>query len=322
MNKGEFKDFYQTTIFDFINNYPPFRIIELFGGIGACTAALKKLNLNLELVDYVEIDKFAVASFNAINETNFKPQDITKWDKNFFENIDLIIGGFPCQDISLAGLQKGIIKGETRSGLMYEMMRIIEKIKPKYVVAENVKNILSKKHRHNFDNYLKKMEELGYKNYYQVLNAKDFGIPQNRERLFCVSILGDHSSFNFPKKYQLKLKLNDFLENEVDQKYYLTSEQVAKIKSSSYNLNRLRIQKKDFCYTLCAHDSIGPKCVKFGNSYRKLTPKECWRLMGFKDEDFEKASKVNSNSQLYKQAGNSIVVNVLEVIFKELFKGE
>lgn len=206
--------------------------------------------------------------------------------------------------------------------IMYENIRIIEKLKPKYVIWENVKNLLSKKHIHNFNAYLEAMEQLGYNNFYQVLNSKDYGIPQNRERLFCVSVLGEYSSFCFPSPIQLQLKLKDMLDYEVDKKYYLTAEQVDRIKLSSYDQNKRRIQEKDYCDTLCAHDSIGPKCVKFGNSYRKLIPKECWRLMGFSDKDFEKAAKVNSDFQLYKQAGNSIVVNVLMAIFNNLLKGK
>ena len=303
-------------------NNSKLKLLELFGGIGACTAALKRLGIDFEVADYVEIDKYAVASYNAINETNFVPQDITKWDK--YIEVDWIMSGSPCQDFSLAGIGKGGDKGSgTKSSLMYENIRIIEKLNPKYVIWENVKNLLSKKHIHNFNAYLEAMEELGYYSYYQVLNSKDYGIPQNRERVFTISIRKDiNNLFTFPPKQELKLKLKDLLDYEVDKKYYLTAEQVDRIKLSSYAQNKRRIQEKDYCDTLCAHDSIGPKCVKFGNSYRNLIPKECWRLMGFNDEDFEKAAKVNSNTQLYKQAGNSIVVNVLECIFKNLFRKE
>lgn len=129
-------------------------------------------------------------------------------------------------------------------------------------------------------------------------------------------------NFQFPPKEELKLRIKDMLEPEVDKKYYLTAEQVAKIYSSSYIQNRRKIQENDFCYTLCARDWRDPKCVKVGNLNRKLTAREYWRLMGFSDEDFEKAAKVNSNSQLYKQAGNSIVVNVLMAIFNNLLKGK
>lgn len=299
-------------------NNSKLKLLELFGGIGACTAALKRLDVDFEVVDYVEIDKYAVASFNAINQTNFVPQDIRKWDKDI--EINLIMHGSPCQDFSLAGLNRGGDRGSgTISSLMYETIRIVEKLKPEYVIWENVKNLLSKKHIHNFNAYLESMEELGYYSYYQILNAKDYGIPQNRERVFTISIRKDiNNLFTFPSKQELKLKLKDLLDYEVDKKYYLTAEQVDRIKLSSYYQNRRRIQEKDYCDTLCAHDSIGPKCVKFGNSYRNLIPKEYWRLMGFSDKDFEKAAKVNSKTQLYKQVGNSIVVNVLMAIFKNL----
>ena len=254
------------------------KILELFGGIGACSKALERIGINYEIADYVEIDKYAVKSFNAIHDTNFEPQDICKWDKNI--ECDLIMHGSPCQDFSLAGKQAGGDEGSgTRSSLMYETIRIVEKLKPKYVIWENVKNVISKKHRHNFDNYLNKMEELGYTNYYQVLNAKDYGIPQNRERVFTISILGNKDydfpsgekcdnminrkyglynqvtrwgiydknglaptitasmgmggghvpmieNFEFPLKQELKLKLKDMLEDNVDEKYYLSDKMV------------------------------------------------------------------------------------------------
>lgn len=334
------------------------KVLELFGGIGACSKALERLGIDYEIADYVEIDKYAVKSFNAIHNTNFEPQDITTWDKNI--EVDLIMHGSPCQDFSLAGKQAGGDKDSgTRSSLMYETIRIVEKLKPKYVIWENVKNLLSKKHIHNFNAYLETMEQLGYTNYYQVLNAKDYGIPQNRERVFTISILKEnpmiigslqaHASkridgicptltnamgmgggqtpviieniqrFEFPPKQELKLKLKDMLEEEVDEKYYLSDVQIKRIQTTTYNVGKTRIQKKEWCDTLCARDWKDPKCVEV-NRIRKLTPKECWRLMGFDDVDFEKASKVNSNTQLYKQAGNSIVVNVLEAILTNLLK--
>lgn len=206
------------------------KILELFGGIGACSKALERIGIDYEIADYVEIDKYAVKSFNAMHDTNFEPQDICKWDKNI--ECDLIMHGSPCQDFSLAGKQAGGDEGSgTRSSLMYETLRIVEKLKPKYVIWENVKNVISKKHRHNFDNYLNKMEELGYKNYYQVLNAKDYGIPQNRERVFTISILGNEN-FEFPPKQELKLKLKDMLEDNVDEKYYLSDKMISYISAT------------------------------------------------------------------------------------------
>lgn len=357
-----------------------FKILELFGGIGACSSALTKLGIKYEIADYVEIDKYAVKSYNAIHGTNFEPQDITQWDKNI--ELDLIMHGSPCQDFSLAGKQAGGDKDSgTRSSLMYETIRIVEKLKPKYVIWENVKNLLSKKHRHNFDAYLETMKQLGYTNYYQILNAKDYGIPQNRERIFTVSIRSDiDTGFMFPEKQELKLKLKDMLEDKVDEKYYLSESKIRKIANwKAYQKPFEKVQgKNNIVPTLTARGAgeehsgmitysenledttnLQEECLKIGlfddtssnnfakgkrdygyrNEYgtlkcnpkysiykntdlriRKLTPKECWRLMGFDDEDFEKTSQINSNTQLYKQAGNSIVVNVLIAIFKELIK--
>lgn len=244
------------------------RVLELFAGIGACSKALERLNIPHEIVDAVEIDKYAIKSFNAIHGTNFEAQDIIKWDKDI--EVDLLCHGSPCQSFSLAGLQHGGDKGSgTRSSLMWETVRIVEKLKPKYILWENVKNLLSKKHRHNFDAYLETMEQLGYKNYYQVLNAKDYGTPQNRERerVFTISIRDDvEMDFTFPEKQPLKLKLKDMLEDNVDEKYYLSDGQISRIKASSFNQANTRVQKKEYCDTLCARDWKDPKCVEVKNN--------------------------------------------------------
>ena len=444
------------------------KILELFGGIGACSKAFEKLGIPYEIVDYVEIDKHAVDSFNAIHNTNYQPQNITEWNKDI--DVDLIMHGSPCQDFSLAGKQAGGDKDSgTRSSLMYETIRIVEKLKPKIVIWENVKNLISKKHKHNFDAYIDTMKELGYISYYQVLNAKDYGIPQNRERVFTVSILDNHTEkdekislivkdFKFPEKKELKLKLKDMLEDSVDESFYLTEDKIEKIShwnayqkpfkkvngnnsivptitargagenhsgmitysdrleettnlqeeclhiknatkkgyleaydgdgidiSSRMQYHRGNVQKdsiqtldctggeghgvvvknlkQKLCDQLIETNQVSEgdvikhsytqqildgkkKCVEKSDGImitlttrgdcvgtavkdksnnlriRKLTPKECWRLMGFEDEDYERASKVNTKSQLYKQAGNSIVVNVLEEIIKQLIERE
>lgn len=197
------------------------KVLELFGGIGACSKALQRLGMDYEIVDYVEIDKYAVKSFNAIHNTSFEPQDICEWDKDI--DVDLIMHGSPCQDFSVAGKNAGGDFGSgTRSSLMYETIRIVKKLKPKYVIWENVKNLISKKHRHNFEEYLNQMFLLGYNSYYQVLNSKDYGIPQNRERIFTISILKEFDEgYKFPPKQELTLKLKDMLETKVDEKYYI-----------------------------------------------------------------------------------------------------
>ena len=354
------------------------RVLELFAGIGACSKALTRLGIEHEIVDAVEIDKYAIASFNAIHDTNFGPQDICEWDKDI--ECDLIIHGSPCQDFSVAGKNAGGDEGSgTRSSLLYESLRIIEKLKPKYVIWENVKNLIGKKHRHNWEAYAKRMEEMGYTNYCQVLNAKDYGVPQNRERVFTVSIREREREYKWPTPIPLERRLKDMLEEEVDERYYLSKDRLDVIykweKRQKENGRGFRFEIKDgndigravttsgdrpcstnyvavktanrqgydlatdgdgvdlaypdsktrrgrvghgVAKTLPTSDSQG---VLDGMRIRKLTPKECWRLMGFDDEDFEKAAKVNSNTQLYKQAGNSIVVNVLEEILKELLDG-
>ena len=235
------------------------KVLELFGGIGACSKALERLGIDIEIVDYVEIDKYAVTSFNAIHNTNFEPQDIRNWDKDI--EVDLIMHGSPCQDFSIAGNQAGGDKGSgTRSSLMYETIRIVGKLKPKFVVWENVRNLLSAKHRHNFDAYLQSMESLDYKNYYEVLNAKDYGIPQNRERVFTISIKNDiEKEFIFPQKQELKIKLKDLLEDEVDNKFYLSD------KAFQYALNTDFEQCK--LKNRLPKDGICPKCIQVAQMY-------------------------------------------------------
>lgn len=320
------------------------KVNELFTGIGAFRKALINLGIEHEIVGISEIDKYAIQSYTAMYGDTHNYGDISKVEK--LDYADLWTYGFPCQDISLAGYKKGIVKGETRSGLLYEVERLLLKSKadnelPKYLIMENVKNLVGKQFKADFDRWLSFLESLGYTNYWQVLNAKDYGIPQSRERVFCVSILGDEP-YKFPAKQELTLTLKDMLEDDVDIKYYLTQEQVNKIKFNTFNSYSTRIQYKDYVDTLMARDYKGAKCIPIDKCnipndvrinlqafvlsnntlIRKLTPREYWRLTGFTDSDFDKASKVCSNSQLYKQAGNSIVVQVLERILENLIGGE
>jgi len=243
------------------------KVLELFAGIGACSKALEYGGEEYEIVDAVEIDKYAISSFNAIHGTEFKVQDITEWDKDV--EVDLIMHGSPCQDFSVAGKQAGgDIGSGTRSSLMYETIRIVGKIRPRYVIWENVKNILSKKHRHNFDSYLDTMKALGYRNYYEVLNAKDYGVPQNRERVFTISIRNDvEGEFEFPEKEELKIRLKDVLEEEVEGKYYLDDKQLKRLKTTNYERGKFENRVKDengIMSTLCARDYKDPQCVQVG----------------------------------------------------------
>ena len=472
------------------------RVLELFAGIGACSKALTNLGIEHEIVDAVEIDKYAIKSFNAIHGTNFEPQDITKWNKDI--KADLIMHGSPCQDFSVAGKNAGGDEGSgTRSSLLYETLRIVEKVQPDIVIWENVKNLLSKRHKHNHEAYIQRMSDMGYDSATQILNAKDYGIPQNRERVFTLSIKRGSKlvkSYTRPQPRPLELKLKDILEDDVEERYYLTDEQVASFVASperakakgngfkfepierereshacgseqgresadrqlhqgvvgrveainghdilkrvygtdgcsptlstmqggnrepkivasrgrgEHNMQHLEPRKDDLTNTITSVQKDNyvaePQVIKLGNlnrpgwhkengtvlspgrlattimaqsnnaikkvaiktanskgydmaqdgdgidlgypqsatrrgrvghgvaktiptgdsqgtldgfRIRKLTPRECWRLMGFDDADFDKAQAAGiSNTQLYKQAGNSIVVNCLEAIF-------
>lgn len=209
------------------------KLFSLFSGIGAFEKALERLKVEYELVGFSEIDKFAIKSYCAIhNFTEDKNYgDISKINENTLPDFDIMTWGFPCQDISIAGKMNGIKEGETRSGLYYEGYRILKAKKPKISIIENVKNLTCKRFKNEFESILKDLSDLGYNNYWQVLNAKDYGIPQNRERVFIISIRKnvDDSSFSFPDKIPLKLKLKDLLEESVDEKYYLTDKGIGRL---------------------------------------------------------------------------------------------
>lgn len=419
-------------------------LLSLFSGIGAFEKALDRLGIEYRLVNYCEIDKYASKSYSAIHGVpeSMNLGDITKIDTSKLpKNIDLITYGFPCQDISLAGKQKGFEHdGErTRSGLFFEALRIIEDTKPKFAICENVKNLTSKKFSKEFEIVLSSLEAAGYTNYWKVLNAKDYGVPQNRERVFIVSIRKDiDKGYEFPEPFELKLRLKDMLDEEVDEKYYMSEKSITYVcatgtKNFHYepeidlevarpltatmhkmhrasqdnyvsdefikNGNKVSIidgtpvlkqvaqlygtEKEPNPQAGRVYDADGlsptmdscsegnrmPKVLVreatkkgYAEAYegdsinleqpnsktrrgrvgrgvaqtlttgtqqviveptlriRKLTPKECYLLMGFDSGDFYKAEKVNSNTQLYKQAGNSIVVDVLEYILEKLIE--
>lgn len=367
------------------------RVFEAFSGIGTQRMALRNLGIEHEVVCIAEIDKFAIRSYEAIHGETLNLGDVSKIDPNDVPDHDLFTYSFPCQDISVAGKGKGFKpESGTRSSLLWECEKIIETKRPKYLLMENVKNLVSKKFKPGFEKWLQLLETLGYTNYWQVLNAKDYGIPQNRERVFCVSILGTHEPYVFPKPIPLDKRLKDVLEDEVDERFYINSEKANELlvklnhqlpnQETSYcidanyhkgttieqfvNKNRRQLVQVDnlvlepkelkFVGGLGSKDRVGDG-KEFSRNYpqgnrvydsegiacsqtaqgggigsftglyvtdyriRKLTPLECWRLMGISDEDFEKAQGANSNTQLYKQAGNAIVVDVLEGIFRKLF---
>ena len=244
----------------------PIRLIELFAGIGSQAKALSNLGIDFEHHFVCEWDKYAVTSYNAIHLTNFMPADITALKGENLGITDtteycyILTYSFPCQDLSKAGKQKGMGAG-TRSGLLWEVERLLNECTelPQVLLMENVPDVLSEKFRPDFYRWCDFLESKGYKNYHQVLNAKHYGIPQNRERCFMVSVLGDYY-YEFPEPVPLELRLKDMLELEVDDKYYLSDEAVQKILTSDFSQEQNRIQW-GLCQTLCARDYKGPPCV-------------------------------------------------------------
>ena len=460
----------------------PLRLIELFAGIGAQAKALENLGVKFEHYRICEFDKYAVASYNAVHGTDFTTSDITKIhaadlgivETNKYEYI--MTYSFPCTDLSKAGKQQGMSRESgTRSGLLWEVERLLKEAEelPQILLMENVPDLLSEKNSADFFAWCRFLEDLGYTNKYAILNAKDFGVPQNRERCFMLSWLGDFH-YDFPQAKPLTVRLKDFLEPDVDKKYYLSDETVKSLNlgdnicgggiygiyrkqferadaeasigivgillsnqgkrfeketdvasailardykgfgnqttngvlvmksgkqepiaydeqnrkirndgligtlttdgSSPKHNNRVieaivydgfnaTVKKNSSCIgtitgncskdlkrnwqgiiemrkqysrphgfnkggvsesdiypaVRCSSTEDGNNGIIEGIRVRKLTPKECYRLMGFDDESFSRAEKKVSNSQLYKQAGNSIVVDVLMAIFKNLF---
>ena len=470
------------------------RVLSLFSGIGAFETALRRGGYQFETVNYCEIDPYASKAYSQIHDIpeGKNLHDVREINPLLLDNINLVTYGFPCQDISVAGKQKGFeYNGErTRSGLFFEALRIIEFLQPEYAICENVKALTGKKFTAEFETVLTSLDKAGYNNYWKVLNAKDYGIPQNRERVFIISIRKDidTGAFTFPEKQELKLRVKDMLEPVVDEKYYINNERaeslirqilaktdIGDIEVVDSTINDPKVKEVSNCIKarydvgIDNQRSVGtaviePKIKRLGNLYdenaggaragnvygqdglsptlqtsqggnrqpliiephankivradtigkhetdevlsvcgisktlkatdyknpvkimasepkikivgrmdgyertgrvyssngiacnllaredsmqipeepapkgcqrevkilettqeayriRKLTPRECFRLMGFTDADFDKIKGI-SNTQLYKMAGNSIVVNVLEGIFRELFKAQ
>ncbi|WP_294167602.1 DNA cytosine methyltransferase [uncultured Clostridium sp.] len=307
------------------------KILELFGGIGSPRKALINLGIPVKAIDYVEIDEKAVKSYNSIfkKDLEYRTQDVVGYNLK----PDILIHGSPCQNFSIAGKQEGGDKGSnTKSSLMWETINIINQMgewKPKIVIWENVKNVLSKHMIHNFNLYLSEMESMGYTNSYEVLNTLDFRLPQHRERVFTISMLNG-LKFNFNKLERKAYRpMSEFLEDTKEDKYIVTQPSILKKINNSNSKFKGKIYIiKDYCMTITTKQMRCPNSgvVDLGNGkYRYLTERECRRLQGYDDEDFEAALKSNPSRQgklngaLYKQAGNSIPVPIFESIFKELF---
>lgn len=300
------------------------QILELFGGIGSPRVALRNMGVPTKSIDYVEIDQKAVDSYNAIfaRELTNQTQSVVNWNLK----PDILIHGSPCQDISVAGKKRGADKGSgTRSSLMWETLRIIRDMgiwRPKIVIWENVKGVLHKRMKANFNQYLEEMESLGYVNSFETLDARDFGLPQNRQRVFTVSLL-KNEAFNFDILRRSAMRdIREFLEVNPDESYTITSpSMLSKINADNSGFGG-RLQPIDeFCWTITTKQNRCPNSgiVPIGeDKFRLLTERECWRLQGYSDDDYDAAASVNGKTALYMQSGNSIPVTIFESLFEAM----
>ena len=334
----------------------PLKIFEAFSGIGTQHMALKRLGIDFEVVAISEINKNAIQCYEAIHGTIHNVGDITTVDPASIPDHDLMTYSFPCQSVSKEGLGKGLEEGSgTESSLLWAAMNIIEHKRPPFLLAENVKNLISKRYKDDFDKMLLHLDSLGYNTYHGVVNSIGY-VPQNRERVFILSIRKelDNKGFRFPINRETNTKLLDLLEPVVGDDYTISpvlreklvwTENGNPIEGESIRLRnatkqgyalaehgdgiefayptsktrRGRVQKAR-SQTLTTNPTVGV-LLRHGNEFRMryLTPLEYWRLMDVDDEDFHKAKAVTSDRMLYELAGNAIVVGVLEEIFKKLF---
>ena len=340
----------QLDIFDFIEveyytTKKPIRLIELFGGYGSQYMALKRLGANVESYRLVEFDINAVRSFNAVHQTNYgvldirnvKGSDLGVVDTHKYEYI--MTYSFPCQDLSIAGVGLGMKKGGgTRSGLLWEVERLLSEMVelPQILLLENVVEVKNSNNIDDFNKWLDYLNCLGYRNHIMDLNGLDFNVPQDRVRTFVLSILSD-KEYKFPKPLKRTKTLIDVLENKVDIKYHLTP----KMFYGTFINHKERIHwlvrsvnRKDYSSTITTKMDRGESqyisvpfelewsveqidnIIDNGGWVRKLTPRECGRLMGVDDSDIDKILSVNTMTNAYKQFGNSIIVDVMVEIFR------
>ena len=314
------------------------KVIELFAGVGSQIQAIKNLNIDAKTVAISEIDKYAIDAYSHLHGEVLNLGDISKINLDSIPNCDLMTYSFPCQDISVAGAQAGLNEGSnTRSSLLWECEKLIKEKRPKYLLMENVKNLVGTTHKHNFEKWLKILENYGYTSYWKILNANHFDTPQNRERVFCVSIYGKHTPFVFDEGTLTNKNIRSILEPEenIPDNMYMNKPFISRIPSKSdsglIQVGNLEMAGNEAIKRVYSPDGIcptlttmtgghrQPKILLDNGRVRKLTPRECWKLMGFTDEQFDKVA-YQSNTQLYKQAGNTICVKCLESIFKQLFK--
>jgi len=365
------------------------RLATMFSGIGAVEFALKRLKLKTEIIFASDNDKFVKQSYFEnynIKEENWYNDVMDIDGLKYKSKIDLLVGGSPCQSFSMVGKRKGF--ADTRGTLFYEFARVVRESQPKVFIYENVKGLTNHDKGNTFETILATFNELGYKYYHKILNAKNYGMAQHRERIFVVGFLDKNIDFDFPEPISLEHTMQDFLEDYIDSKYYLKEKGVKFVTSSKNRKKRYTqingdialcqkanqqfnwhgdfvyekqneqefnefifdikeveekyyLSEKIKTYVLAGGTKNFKTSIKTDlevarpllqtmhkmhragvDNYvthnkgriRKLTPKECLRLMGFGDG----FKQVVSDTQMYRQAGNSIVVDVLIAILKQL----
>lgn len=299
------------------------KLFSAFSGIGAFEKALENLNIDFELIGFSEIDKYSCESYSILHnaDKSLNYGDITKIDINTLPDFDLFTWGFPCQDLSVIGTQKGF-NGE-KSVLFFQGYEILKHKKPAVSIIENVSNLMSKKFDKELNTIIKLLGKIGYKTKILRMNAKEYGIPQNRDRVFIVSMLNKYSHLNI-KKEELSFYAKDILEDNANKKYYLSDKQLEAIerKGTAFEGRFKPFLLEDFIIANAINnrtDVPTSNFIKTDKGIRRLTPLECWLLMGWSKEDFSKVRHL-SDTQLYRQAGNSIVIQVLEKILEKIYK--
>ena len=314
------------------------RVATLFSGYGSQELALNYIGADYVNVANSDICKPANEVYDALHTTEVgNLGDITKIDENTFPDCDLLTFSFPCQDLSIAGNQKGIKEG-TRSGLLYEVERIVKVKQPKYLMMENVKNLVSKTHMASFQKHIDFLEGLGYGCYWRVLNAADFGCAQNRERVLMMAVMGESKEqvkrrmMRVDNHKKGRVSMRPFIENSFDQKnvirkghtpYITKMDSVCKKVAT---VNGIDYQQDAAVYSIdkaspCITKSGRPKIMTDCGQVRVISAREAYRFMGIKDQDIDKMLATSlSERQHVSLAGNSICVPVLEAIFTEFFK--
>ncbi len=326
VKKGEFMSINQT-----INNLAiktNYTVGGLFAGIGGIELGFKKAGFDISWAN--EIDKNAAITYRANHNHKLFEKDLKELNTDEVEKIDILTGGFPCQAFSVAGYRKGF--KDARGNIFFEILRFIDDLKPKIIFLENVKNLQTHDNGNTFKVIQNELKNRGYHLKYKVLNSAEYGnVPQNRERVYIIGFLNkdQYDKFKFPKSIKLTKKIEDFIDNVTEEKFYYNHSKYYKIlkkemknKNTIYQWRRVYIRenKNNLCPTLTANMGTGGHNVPLvidDKDIRKLTPRECARFQGY-DESFILPNIANSH--LYKQIGNSVTVNVIEALAKEIMK--